>query len=216
MAKKEDAETGNYANDGLESDNESDDDLFPITTKKCIRKNKPRQRKRSASLPFIENHTGLCKGLVATKGLQLVKAKDNRQTTWTGIEGEDETEFEDGLTDMNRTLGKQGSTRRSSSMPEFYHFSQRRKEEPSKRSAPKSGGSIQRNKLLANETDFEQKEEESFKLPVISSSMSSKGTQGSSKEIEALSQTAENMKIQRKTYLPRINSNNGSIFMKSR
>ena len=216
MAKKEDAETGNYANDSLESDNESDDDLFPITTKKCIRKKIPRQRKRSASLPFIENHTGLCKGLVATKGLPLVKAKDNRQTTWTGIEGEDETEFEDGLTEMNRTLGKQGPTRRSSSMPEFYHFSQRRKEEPSKRSATKSGGSIQRNKLLANETDFEQKEEESFKLPVISSSMSSKSTQGPSNEIEALSQTAENMKIQRKTYLPRINSNNGSIFMKSR
>lgn len=217
MAKKEDAETGNNANDGLESDNESDDDLFPITTKKCMRKKKPRQRKRSASLPFIENHTGLYKGLVTAKGLQLVKAKDNRQTTWSGIEEEDEPEFEDGLTDMNRTLGEQGTTRRSSSMPEFYHFSQRRKDEPSKRFATKSGGSIpERNKLLANEADLEQKEEESFKLPVISSSMSSKSTQGPSKEIEALSQTTENMKIQRKTYLPRINSNNGSIFMKSR
>ena len=213
MAKKEDGEIGNYTNDGLQSDNESDDDLFPITTKKCTRKKKPRQRKRSASLPFIENHTGL----VAAKGLQLVKAKDNRQGTWTGIrEGDDESEFEDGMTDMNKTLGEQGSTRRSSSMPEFYNSSQRRKDEPSKRYATKSGGSRQRNKRLANETDFEQKEEESFKLPVISNCVSSKSTQEQSKEIETLSQTAENMKIQRKTYLPRINSNNGSVFMKSR
>ena len=210
MAKMEDIETGNYGNDSFCTDNESDDDLSPITRKKSTKKK--RRRKRSASLPFIEDHTGLYKGLVATKTPQLVEAKESQQMTRNRKKWEYDSEE---MTETVKSLNEQSSTRRSSSMPEFYHFSHSKKDESSQHYTTKESGSRQRNKLTVAETDLELKEER-FKLPVISSSISSKSSQGQKEEIEALSHTVESTKIQRKTYLPHINSNNGSIFMKSR
>lgn len=208
MAKIEDAEIDNYDNESLQSDNESGDDILPITTKKYTGKKKRRVRKRSVSLPFIEDH-GLSKGLVAVKGLQL----GIQETEWKRNEWEDDS---DAMTERGNSINDQGPTRRSTSMPEFYQFSQRRKDETCKQYTRNGLASRQRSTLAAAETGV--KEEESFKLPVISSSIQSSRSSRDQTEndLEALSQSAGNMKIQRKTYLPRINSNNGSIFMKSR
>ena len=215
MAKIKDAEISNYANDSLQSNNESDDDIFPIATKKNTKK-KRRQRKRSASLPFIEDHTGLCKELAAAKGLQLMKTKGSRQSTRKRKEWEDCDE----MTESNKAFSEQSSTRRSASMPEFYQFSPHPKDElPKHYTKTKRSASRSRNKLVVAETDADLDDGESFKLPVISGCVSSKNAQEQNTENEVdreLSQTVKNMTIQRKTYLPRINPNNGNTFMKSR
>lgn len=224
MAEIEDGKIGNYANDNLQSDNGNDDDLFPVTTDKYAKQTKQPQRKRSTSLPFIENHNGVYKGLVATSGLQLVKVEESCPSAWTLKERKSDLEFEAEMTDSaDKTVTEKGSTgrsssmpeRRSSSMPEFNQFSQFRKNEPSKRYAAKTSSPRQRNKLIT-EAEAQQQQQERFKLPVISNPVSSQTTKDQTNELEVLNQAALNVKIQRKTYLPRINSNSGSIFMKSR
>lgn len=223
MARIEDSALGNYNNEGSQSDNESNDDLFPITTKN-VGKNK-RHRKRSSSLPFIEaTQAGLWRGVVAAKEMQFVKSKgshfrtEQKEKQWKGFPANESAGI-----DQN-SLSEHHPTRRSSSMPEFYSPSSESKKDglfrhhKTKRSVSKT-----RKKAAGTATtDLEMKEdEETFKLPVISSeSISSTKCVSEDKngnELEALSQSVENTKIQRKTYLPRINnSNNGGLFMKSR
>ena len=226
MAKIEDSALGNYNNDGSQSDNESNDDLFPITTKNAG-KNK-RHRKRSSSLPFIEaTHTGLWKGVVAATDMQFVTSnqegkhsrKEQKEKTWKGFPANESAGME------QNSLGEHHPTRRSSSMPEFYSpSSEIKKDGQFKHRKTKRSGSKPRKRVMGTATtDLEmQGDEETFKLPVISSesipsTKSGEPEDQSSNELEALSQSMENTKIHRKTYLPRINnSNNGGVFMKSR
>lgn len=226
MAKiEEDSKAlGNYNKDGSQSDNESSDDLSPIATKK----EKKKHRKRSSSLPFIEtNHAGLWKGLVAAEERQFVKSKGASPKSrtvrkpgkeWKDLSG-DETTGKYPKT-VGADVHQHRPTRRSSSMPEFYcpekdEFSRHRK-------ITRSGSKLRNKAAGTASTDLEMKEldEERFKLPVISSGEcinSSKCLQDQNgNEMEALNQAAESLKIQRKTYLPRISSNNGGVFMKLR
>lgn len=225
MARIENSALGNYNNDGSQSDNESSDDLFPIATKNDGRNR--RHRKRSSSLPFIQtNHAGLWKGLVAAteNDMQFVNSKESHsRRTRTGKEWKGFPANETLTAALNQnSLGEHRPTRRSSSMPEFYSASECKKDKHLRHHKTKRSGSKSRKNLSGTSTtDLEVKEdEETFKLPVISSdSISSKWeTQDQNgNELEALSQSVESMKIQRKTYLPRINnSNNGGVFMKSR
>lgn len=223
MARIEDSTLGNYNNDGSQSDNESSDDLFPITPKNEGRTK--RHRKRSSSLPFVEaNHAGLWKGLVAATEMQFVNSKESHsRRVRKGKEWKDFPVNETAALNQN-SLGAHRPTRRSSSMPEFYSASECNKDEHSKHHKTKRRGSKTRKKLSGTATtDLEMKEdEETSKLPAISNaseSISSKWEpqDQNGNEMEALSQSVESMKIQRKTYLPRINnSNNGGVFMKSR
>ena len=224
MAKIEDSALGNYDNDGSQSDNESNDDLFPITTKNAG-KNR-RHRKRSSSLPFIEaTHIGLWKGVVAATDMQFVKSnkgshsrKEQKEKPWKGFPVNEAAGIE------QDSLGESHPTRRSSSMPEFYSpSSDSKKDERFKHRKPKRSGSKSRKRVVGTATtDSEvQGDEETFKLPVISSesipSTRCESQDQNGSELKALSQTVENTKIHRKTYLPRINnSNNGGVFMKSR
>lgn len=224
MAKIADSALGNYNNDGSQSDNESNDDLFPITTKNAG-KNK-RHRKRSSSLPFIEaTHTGLWKGVVAATDMQFVKSnkgshsrKEQKEKTWKGFPANESAGIE------QNSLGEHHPARRSSSMPEFYSpSSESKKDGHFKHRKTKRSGSKSRKRVVGTATtDLEmQGDEETFKLPVISSesipSTKSESEDQNSNELEALSQSVKNTKIHRKTYLPRINnSNNGGVFMKSR
>lgn len=225
MAKIEDSALGNYNNDGSQSDNESNDDLFPISTKNAG-KNK-RHRKRSSSLPFIEaTDTRLWKGVVAATDMQLAKSnkgshslREQKEKTWKGFPANESSGIE------QNSLSEQHPTRRSSSMPEFYSpSSESKKDGHSKHRKTKRSGSKSRERVVgtAATTDLErQGDEETFKLPVISSksipSTKCESEDQNGNELEALSQSVENTKIHRKTYLPRINnSNNGGVFMKSR
>lgn len=223
MAKIESSALGNYSNDGSQSDNESNDDLFPITAKNDG-KNK-RHRKRSSSLPFIEtNHAGLWKGVIAATEMQFVKSKashsrtEQKEKQWKDFPANESAGIN------QNSLGDHRPTRRSSSMPEFYSpSSESKKDALFRHHKTKRSGSKSRKRVTGTATtDLEMKEdEETFKLPVISSESLSSAKCGpedqNGSELEALSQSVENTKIQRKTYLPRINnSNNGGVFMKSR
>ena len=224
MAKIEDSALGNYNNDASQSDNESNDDLFPITTKNAG-KNKS-HRKRSSSLPFIEaTQAGLWKGVVAATDMQFVKStrgshsrKEQKEKPWKGFPANESAGIE------QNSLGEHHPTRRSSSMPEFYSpSSESKKDGLFRHHKTKKSGSKSRKRVAGTvTTDFEmQEDEETFKLPVISSESISSARCGSEdqngNELEALSQSVEKTKIQRKTYLPRINnSSNGGVFMKSR
>ena len=79
MANGEDFEavkTGTY--EIMLSDSEKRGQSFsPITTKTEYKENN-RERKRSASLPFIEDTSRFYKGLVATKGLKITGEKGKR------------------------------------------------------------------------------------------------------------------------------------------
>lgn len=222
MARIEDSALGNYNNDGSQSDSEGSDDLFPIAAKNEERKR--RHRKRSSSLPFVEtNHAGLWKGLVASKEMQCVKSKESHSRN-KARKGKDWKDFSSNETAVlnQSSLGEHRPARRSSSMPEFYSNSECKKDELVRHHKTKRSGSKRHKKLAGTSaSDLEMKEDqEILKLPVISNeSVSSKREpqDQNGNEIEALSQSIESMKIQRKTYLPRINnSNNGGVFMKSR
>ena len=201
-----DSEISNYANDCFQSANETDDELLPIASKEeGTRKNsKRRYRKRSVSLPFIDDHGGVCQGLVATEGLQFMKAEEDcrtkrRQRQWENPNQKTFTE-----------ASEQSLARRSLSMPEFYTVQNQNQKHVTKISTFRS-----RDKLVVDETDL--KGAESFKLPLIPGSQN--GQTRENVEIgvdDELNHKVENLTIQRKTYLPRINSNNGNIFMKSR
>ena len=224
MAKIEDSALGNYDNDGSQSDNESNDDLFPITTKNAG-KNK-RHRKRSSSLPFIEaTHTGLWKGVVAATDMQFVRSdkgshsrQEQTEKPWKGFPANEAAGIE------KNSLGESHPTRRSSSMPEFYSpSSDSKKDGLFKHRKTKRSGSKSRKRVVGTATtNLEvQGDEETFKLPVISSesipSTKCESQDQNGSDLIALSQSVENTKINRKTYLPRINnSNNGGVFMKSR
>jgi len=224
MAKIEDSALGNYNNDGSQSDNESSDDLFPITTKNAGKSK--RHRKRSSSLPVIEaTHTGLWKGLVAATEMQFVKSnkgshsrKEQKEKPWKGFPANESAGI-----DQN-SFGEHHPTRRSSSMPEFYSpSSESKKDGLSRHHKTKRSGSKSRKRVTGTVTTKLEmlEDEETFKLPVISSEFIPSTKCGSEdqngNELEALSQSVENTNIQRKTYLPRINnSNNGGVFMKSR
>ena len=223
MARIEDSALDNYNNEGSQSDNESNDDIFPITTKNVGKKK--RHRKRSSSLPFIEaTHAGHWKGVVAATEMQFVKSKgshfrtEQKEKQWKGFPANGSAGIE------QNSLGEHNPTRRSSSMPEFYSpSSESKKDGLSRHHKTKRSGSQSRKKVSGTTTtDLEiQEDEGTFKLPIISSESISPTKCGSEdqngNELEALSQSVENTKIQRKTYLPRINnSNNGGLFMKSR
>lgn len=221
MAKIEDSAFDNFNNDGTQSDNESSDDLSPIDMKSYGKKR--RHRKRSTSLPFIEtNNGGLWKGLVAAKEMQSGKSTERHHTRGArkGIEWKSDLP-EDETTEImkQKSHGGDRPTRRSSSMPEFYSRSGSKKDEFSRHRKTKGSGLKTRNKTDGAATrDLEMREDEkTLKLPVISSDESFKcGKDQNGNETESLTQSAESMKIQRKTYLPHINSNNGNVFMKSR
>ena len=224
MAKIEDSALGNYDNDGSQSDNESNDDLFPITTKNAG-KNK-RHRKRSSSLPFIEaTYTGLWKGVVAATDMQFVRSdkgshsrQEQTEKPWKGFPANEAAGIE------QNSLGESHPTRRSSSMPEFYSpSSDSKKDGLVKHRKTKRSGSKSRKRVVGTATtNLEvQGDEETFKLPAISSesipSTKCESQDQNGSELIALSQSVESTKINRKTYLPRINnSNNGGVFMKSR
>ena len=224
MAKIEDSALGNYDNDGSQSDNESNDDLFPITTKNAG-KNK-RHRKRSSSLPFIEaTYTGLWKGVVAATDMQFVRSdkgshsrQEQTEKPWKGFPANEAAGIE------QNSLGESHPTRRSSSMPEFYSpSSDSKKDGLFKHRKTKRSGSKSRKRVVGTATtNLEvQGDEETFKLPAISSesipSTKCESQDQNGSELIALSQSVESTKINRKTYLPRINnSNNGGVFMKSR
>lgn len=225
MAKIEDRALDNYANDGSQSDNESNDDLFPITTKNAGKIK--RHRKRSSSLPVIEaTHTGLWKGVAAATDMQFVKSNkgshsrtEQKEKPWKGFPANESAGIE------QNSLSEHHPTRRSSSMPEFYSPSSESKKDGlfRRHHKTKRSGSKSRKRVDGTvTTDLEmQEDEETFKLPIISSEFIPSAKCGSEdqngNELEALSQSVENTKIQRKTYLPRINnSNNGGVFMKSR
>ena len=229
MENIEDTEDDNYVNETRQSDNESDDNFAPNATKKCV-KNK-RARKRSASLPFIEDNTGFYKGLVVTKGLQLTKGIRNCQRAWKqGRELQSDSDDEDEMLATMCMRGNDGccSTRRSSSMPEFSQFSRPSKTNKRKISTRQttqkqcgsgSRGERKQNSPLATAENAEQvfkQKDDTFRLPTISTSAFSKGSQEQLESREIKEVGFENMKIQRKTYLPRINSNSGNVFMKSR
>ena len=222
MANGEDfeaAKIGTY--EILLSDSEREENLSPITTKTEYKENN-RERKRSASLPFMEDHSRFYKGLVATKGLKITEekgkrhgARNSRNTLGNDSEIKDETE------DTLYNLKSEGcSTRRSSSMPEFYQFTRNRRQEiPSKQFWQKQCGGDYRkweDKPLVSclKNDLERKDD-TLKLPIISTSSSSKNLERQhSPDIEEVE--SGHTKIQRKTYLPRINTNSGNIFMKKR
>ena len=99
MANGEDfeaAKTGTY--EIMLSDSEREDNVSPITTKTEYKENN-RERKRSAPLPFMEDHNRFYKGLVATKGLKITGergkrqgARNSRNTLENDSEIKDETE----------------------------------------------------------------------------------------------------------------------------
>lgn len=218
MANGEDfeaAKTGTY--EIMLSDSEREDNLSPITTKTEYKENN-RERKRSASLPFIEDTSRFYKGLVATKDLKITGEKGKRQGARNSRNTlENDSEIKDETEDTLYNLKSDGcSTRRSSSMPEFYQFTRNRRQEiPRKNFRQKQCGSDHRKWedkpfLSCLKNDLGRKDD-TLKLPIISTSSSSKNLerQHSPEEVE-LGHT----KIQRKTYLPRINTNSGNIFMK--
>lgn len=218
MANGEDfeaAKTGTY--EFMLSDSEREDNLSPITTGTEYKENN-RERKRSASLPFIEDTSRLYKGLVATKGLKITGEKGKRQGARNSRNTlENDSEIKDETEDTLYSLKSDGcSTRRSSSMPEFYQFTRNRRQEiPRKHFRQKQCGSDHRKwedkPLLSCLKNDLGRKDDTLKLPIISTSSSSKNLerQHSPEEVE-LGHT----KIQRKTYLPRINTNSGNIFMK--
>lgn len=218
MANGEDFEavkTGTY--EIMLSDSEREDNLSPITTKTEYKENN-RERKRSASLPFIEDTSRFYKGLVATKGLKITGEKGKRQGARNSRNTlENDSEIKDETEDTLYNLKSDGcSTRRSSSMPEFYQFTRNRRQEiPGKHFRQKQCGSDHRKwedkPLLSCLKNDLGRKDDTLKLPIISTSSSSKNLerQHSPEEVE-LGHT----KIQRKTYLPRINTNSGNIFMK--
>lgn len=201
------AEISNYANDCFQSANETDDELLPIASKEeGTRKNSKRSysRKRSVSLPFTDDHGGVCQGSVATEGLQFMKAEEGcrtkrRQKQWENPNQKTFTE-----------ASEQSLARRSLSMPEFYTVQNQKQKHVTKISTFRS-----RDKLVVDETDL--KGAESFKLPLIPGSQNGQSRENVEIGVaDELNHKVENLTIQRKTYLPRINSNNGNIFMKSR
>lgn len=218
MANGEDfeaAKTGTY--EIMLSDSEREDNLSPITTKTEYKENN-RERKRSASLPFMEDHNRFYKGLVATKGLKITGEKGKRQGARNSRNTlENDSEIKDETEDTLYNLKSDGcSTRRSSSMPEFYQFTRNRRQEiPKKHFRQKQCGSDHRKwedkPLLSSLKNDLGRKDDTLKLPIISTSSSSRNLerQHSPQEVE-LGHT----KIQRKTYLPRINTNSGNIFMK--
>lgn len=218
MANGEDFEavkTGTY--EIMLSDSEREDNLSPITTKTEYKENN-RERKRSASLPFIEDTSRFYKGLVATKGLKITGEKGKRQGARNSRNTlENDSEIKDETEDTLYNLKSDGcSTRRSSSMPEFYQFTRNRRQEiPGKHFRQKQCDSDHRKcedkPLLSCLKNDLGRKDDTLKLPIISTSSSSKNLerQHSPEEVE-LGHT----KIQRKTYLPRINTNSGNIFMK--
>ena len=203
-----DSEISNYANDCFQSANETDDELLPIASKEeGSRKNsKRRYRKRSVSLPFIDDHGGVCQGLVATEGLQFMKTEEGlccrtkrRQRQWANRNQKTFTE-----------ASEQSLARRSLSMPEFYTV-----QNPKQKHVTKISTFRSRDKLVVDETDLQGAE--SFKLPLIPGSQNGQSRENVEIGVaDELNHKVENFTIQRKTYLPRINSNNGNIFMKSR
>ena len=218
MANGEDfeaAKTGTY--EIMLSDSEREDNLSPITTKTEYKENN-RERERSASLPFMEDHNRFYKGLVATKGLKITGEKGKRQGARNSRNTlENDSEIKDETEDTLYNLKSDGcSTRRSSSMPEFYQFTRNRRQEiPKKHFRQKQCGSDHRKwedkPLLSSLKNDLGRKDDTLKLPIISTSSSSRNLerQHSPQEVE-LGHT----KIQRKTYLPRINTNSGNIFMK--
>lgn len=201
-----DAEISNYANDCFQSANETDDELLPIASKEEGKRKNPKRsyRKRSVSLPFIDDHGGVCQGLVATEGLQFMKAEEDcrtkrRQREWENPNKKTFTE-----------ASEQSLARRSLSMPEFYTV-----QNPKHKHVTKISTFRSRDKLVVDETDL--KGGESFKLPLIPGSQNGQSRENVEIGVaDERNHKVENLTIQRKTYLPRINSNNGNIFMKSR
>ena len=203
------------------SDSERDDNLSPITIKTENVETK-RERKRSASLPFIEDHSRFYKGLVAAKGSKITGEKGKRQGSRNSRNTlENDSEIKDETEETLYNLGSDGcSTRRSSSMPEFYQFTRNRRQEiPSKQSWQNQCGGDYRKwedkpLLSCLKKDLGQKDD-TFKLPIISKTSSSKSSERQhSSDIEEVK--LGNTRIQRKTYLPRINTNSGNIFTKKR
>lgn len=201
-----DAEISNYANDCFQSANETDDELLPIASKEeSTRKNSKRSyRKRSVSLPFIDDHGGVCQGLVTTEGLQFMKAEEGcrtkrRQSPWKNPNQKTFTE-----------ASEQSLARRSLSMPEFYNVKKQEQKHVTKINTFRS-----RDNRVVDETDL--KGAGSFKLPLIPGSQNGQSRENVEIGVaDKLNHNVKNLTIQRKTYLPRINSNNGNIFMKSR
>ena len=207
MAKIEaDAEISNYANDCFQSANETDDELLPIASKEEGKRKNPKRnyRKRSVSLPFIDDHGGVCQGLVATEGLQFMKAEEDCRTKrrHRQCENPNQKTFTE--------ASEQSLARRSLSMPEFYTV-----QNPKHKHVTKISTFRSRDKLVVDENDL--KGGESFKLPLIPGSQNGQSRENVEIGVaDERNHKVENLTIQRKTYLPRINSNNGNIFMKSR
>ena len=236
MAKTRDSAFDNFDNDSTKSEDECSDDFSPIEIRNFG--NKKRHRKRSASLPFIEgSNGGLWKGLVAAKSkeTQSVKSKvGNSRGARMGNEWKSDLHTDETMELSNQRL-QDGNrpTRRSSSMPEFYSRSDSGKKVSHRRtvgSGPKTrnktdetvgSGPKTRNKTdetVARNLELSDDESKTLRLPIISGGESFKwANDQNGNQVESSSRRSpESTTLQRKTYLPHINSKNGTFFVKSR
>lgn len=201
MAKTGDSAFDNFDNDGTQSEDESSDDFSPIESRNYGKQK--RQRKRSASLPFIEgSNGGLWKGLVAAKSkeTQSLKSKrGNSRGARTGNEWKSDLHADETTELLNQRL-QDGSrpTRRSSSMPEFYSRSDTSKKELHRMTI--GSGPKTRDKM--SEDDHSK----TLKLPFISSGESFKWAkdQNGNQMESSLTRSPQSTTLQRKTYLPHI------------
>lgn len=222
MAKTRDSAFDNFDNDSTNSEDECSDDFSPIEIRNFG--NKKRHRKRSASLPFIEgSNGGLWKGLVAAKSkeTQSVKSKvGNSRGARMGNEWKSDLHTDETMELSNQRL-QDGNrpTRRSSSMPEFYSRSDSGKKVSHRRTV--GSGPKTRNKTdetVARNLELSDDESKTLILPIISGGESFKwANDQNGNQVESSSRRSpESTTLQRKTYLPHINSKNGTFFVKSR
>lgn len=186
--------TKDLNNNTAENQGDTEDDLqelFPISIRVT---NRRKQRARSASLPAIESSTVL-RGLVAAREAdedEFVKASSLKETADSDLS---ELSDEDGV-----------YSRRSSSLPEFFVISEMRKSEKlyQRKKAVRRTYTLPGGKT-ASKTD------ETVRLPPILTPTSRALNINEVEKPHSLY-----AKVEKKTYLPRISSNNGTVFMNSR